>query len=109
MYKLYVYVPTEYKERVKEALFSAGAGVLGNYDCCSWEVRGCGQFRPGSGSAPFLGETDRLEVVEEYRVETLVAQEHVATVMEALFESHPYEEPAYEFVRILQKDDLIQE
>ena len=55
MYQLYFYVPESHKEMVKEACFGAGAGTIGEYSRCSWEVKGSGQFLPGDASTPFLG------------------------------------------------------
>ena len=63
MYKLCVYIPEAQLESVKRALFDAGAGRIGNYSDCCWQVLGSGQFRPGEGSDPFLGDRDRLETL----------------------------------------------
>ena len=85
---------------MKLAVFAAGAGRLGNYDCCSWQVLGQGQFRPLSGSQPFIGEHGALEQVEEYRVEMVCADECLDDAIAALRDAHPYEEPAFDYVRI---------
>ncbi len=69
MYKLVIFIPEEAKERVKGAMFSEGAGKIGNYDCCSFELKGEGQFRALKGSNPHIGEQGKLEKVVEYRVE----------------------------------------
>lgn len=100
MYKLTVYIPEAHLEQVKEALFGAGAGRYAAYDCCCWQVLGKGQFRPLAGSEPFIGQTGVVERVPEYRVEMICADEAVAAVSAALRASHPYEEPAFDFVRI---------
>ena len=70
-YKLVFFVPESHKETVKTALFSKGAGQYQGYDCCAWETLGQGQFRPLEGSQPFLGQTNEIEKVDEYRVEML--------------------------------------
>ena len=67
MYKLSFFVPLPYAERVKSAVFLTGAGQVGSYDQCSWETVGSGQFRPLSGSDPFVGKTDELQKVEELK------------------------------------------
>ncbi len=100
MYKLTVYIPEAHLEPVKEALFAAGAGRYAAYDRCCWEVLGKGQFRPLAGSDPFIGRLGVVERVPEYRVEMICADEAVAAVTAALRDSHPYEEPAFDFVRI---------
>jgi len=100
VYKLCFYVPESHLEAVKEAVFAAGAGHVGRYDRCCWQVAGTGQFRPLPGSQPFLGEPGRLESVLEYRVEMVCADERIAEAVSALRRAHPYEEPAYDVWRL---------
>lgn len=100
-YKLVIFVPEEAIEAVKQAIFNAGAGRLGHYDSCSWQVLGEGQFRPLAGSQPYMGELDAVERVAEYRLETLVAEQDLAAVVAALKQAHPYEEPAFEVVQLV--------
>jgi len=96
MYKLAFFVPPSHVEQVKSALFAAGAGRIGAYDSCSWQVLGQGQFRPLDGSQPFIGQTGQIEQVEEWKVELVVADELIREAVAALKSSHPYETPAYE-------------
>lgn len=100
MYKLCVYVPESHLEAVKQALFGAGAGRIGDYDSCCWQVAGQGQFRPLAGSSPFIGQTGQVETVAEFRVELVCADEHIADAVAALKKAHPYEEPAYQVWRL---------
>lgn len=100
MYKLTVYIPESHLASVKEALFGAGAGRYAAYDRCCWQVLGEGQFRPLAGSDPFLGQVGVDERVAEYRVEMLCPGACVSAVTQALRSAHPYEEPAFDFVRI---------
>lgn len=100
MFKLVVFIPETHLDVVKNAMFSAGAGRIGQYAQCSWQVLGQGQFRPMAGSSPFLGETDQLEVVSEYRVEMVCADDYVDATIIAMKEAHPYEEPAYDVIRL---------
>ena len=99
MFKVVVYIPEFSVADVKSALFEAGAGRLGNYDCCSWQVLGEGQFRPLAGSKPYLGTEGEVETVSEWRLEVLVHEDVLSEVITALKKSHPYEEPAYEVYR----------
>lgn len=99
--KLVVYVPATHLAAVKDAIFAAGAGRVGHYDRCAWEVLGQGQFRPLAGATPFLGAVGRDEQVSEYRVETVLQEADLATVIAALRAAHPYETPAYDVVRLL--------
>ncbi|HGM5579626.1 TPA: divalent cation tolerance protein CutA [Pseudomonas putida] len=96
MHKLAFFVPASHVEVVKAAVFAAGGGRIGDYDHCAWQTLGQGQFRPMDGSQPFLGQVGQVEVVEEWKVELVVADERVPQVVAALKQSHPYETPAYE-------------
>lgn len=96
MYKLCFYVPESHLESVKQAVFEAGAGAIGEYRDCCWQVKGQGQFRPMAGSQPFLGEQGVLERVEEYRVEMVCADDRIRQAVAALRCAHPYEEPAFD-------------
>ncbi|MFP5386293.1 MAG: NGG1p interacting factor NIF3 [Bacteriovoracia bacterium] len=95
MFHIAFYVPSKEAEKVKEKMFQAGAGKLGNYDKCSFESRGIGQFRPLAGSTPFIGNEGTVEQVEELKVEMICKKEFLEDVIAALKESHPYETPAY--------------
>lgn len=95
MYTLVFFVPSEDKEKVKEACFSAGAGQYDGYDQCCFELNGTGQFRPLQGSNPHIGQHNQLEYVQETRVEMIVKPEFTKQVLNALVKSHPYEVPAY--------------
>jgi hypothetical protein len=99
VYKLCVYIPEANLEDVKRALFDAGAGRIGMYSDCCWQVLGSGQFRPGEGSQPFVGSIGEVEQVPEYRVEMVCADDVVDVVIAALRASHPYEEPAFDLIR----------
>ena len=101
MYKLTVFIPDAALEQVKSALFAAGAGTIGNYEQCCWQVQGSGQFMPLAGSQPNIGAQDTLESVEEWRVEMVVATAHIKQVIEALKQAHPYETPAYDVIEVL--------
>uniref|UniRef100_A0A7C1WQM5 NGG1p interacting factor NIF3 n=1 Tax=Pseudomonas graminis TaxID=158627 RepID=A0A7C1WQM5_9PSED len=96
MYKLAFFVPPSHVEQVKNALFAAGAGRIGAYDCCSWQVLGHGQFRPLDGSQPFIGQAGKVEQVQEWKVELVVSDELIRQAVAALKDSHPYEVPAYD-------------
>ena len=101
MYKLVIFVPEQHAELLKQALFDAGAGRVGGYDYCCWQTLGEGQFRPLAGSTPFLGSAGQLEKITEYRLEMVLADEVVETVIEAVYRAHPYEEPAYDCWRLV--------
>ncbi len=96
MHKLVFFVPVSHVDVVKQAVFDAGAGRIGNYEHCSWQVLGEGQFRPMDGSSPFVGCLGEMAQVEEYRVEMVCADELLQEAVRALLAAHPYEEPAYD-------------
>ena len=100
MYRISFYVPEGEAERVKAAIFAAGAGKMGNYECCCWETSGKGQFRPLPGSRPAVGRIGEMERVDELKIETVCAEGVIGDVIGALIEAHPYKEPAYGFWEI---------
>ena len=100
MFKLCFFVPDSHLEAVKTALFQAGAGRIGRYDQCCWQVLGHGQFRPLPGSDPHIGNTGALERLEEWKVELVVEAHRIQAAVAALKATHPYETPAYEVYRL---------
>ncbi len=96
MFKICVYVPENSVEKVKQALFEAGAGRIGNYDSCCWQTAGSGQFRPLEGSNPAIGSFNEVEHVSELKIELVCADDLVKPAIQAMRLAHPYEEPAYD-------------
>ncbi len=106
MYILVVYVPADYLDQVKRAVFAAGAGMLGDYGECSWETEGVGQFRSLEGSSPFIGSQGELSKVPEIRLEMTVREGYERAVLQSMRKAHPYEEPAYHLYKGLTINDL---
>lgn len=96
MYKICVYVPENSVENVKQALFDAGAGRIGNYDSCCWQTDGIGQFRPLENSNPAIGSLNEVELVREVKIELVCDDGLVKAAILAMRDSHPYEEPAFD-------------
>lgn len=94
--KWVVYVPAENADAVREAMFAAGAGHIGDYSHCSWSVTGTGQFLPQEGASPAIGEVGSIERVAEDRVEMVAPARLRGHVLAALRGAHPYEEPAFD-------------
>ncbi|GIP39628.1 GTP cyclohydrolase 1 type 2 [Paenibacillus sp. J31TS4] len=94
--KLVVFVPETHHERMLDALFGAGAGAIGGYSHCSFNLPGTGTFLPGEGTNPFLGTKGKLEKAAEVRVETIVTERDEKRVIQAMRKAHPYEEVAYD-------------
>ncbi len=94
--KLVVFVPPEALEAVRDALFAAGAGRIGEYERCSWYTQGTGTFLGGAGTEPAVGERGVEEHVPELRLETVFPEERQDEIVAALRRAHPYEEPAFD-------------
>jgi hypothetical protein len=100
MHKIVVFVPDGHQEKVKTAMFAAGGGKIGAYDCCSFELQGAGQFRALEGSNPFLGKHGEVETVTELRVEMVCEDHCLKDVLQAMKKNHPYETPAFDVIKL---------
>ncbi|HLP04677.1 MAG TPA: Nif3-like dinuclear metal center hexameric protein [Paludibacter sp.] len=96
--KLVTFVPQLHSYTVREALFQAGAGHIGNYDSCSFNAEGTGTFRANELANPFVGEIDKLHSEPELRIEVVLPDHLKQDVVAALLKVHPYEEPAYDLI-----------
>lgn len=94
--KLVTFVPESHAEIVREALFTAGCGHIGNYDSCSYSTKGEGTFRAGEGTNPFCGKVGELHREAEVRIETILPSYKKSAAVKALINAHPYEEPAFD-------------
>jgi len=101
LYKLAVYVPEGYEDKVREAMTDAGAGHIGNYRCCTFNIKGQGTFMPLKGSSPFIGSNDKLEHVREVKIETVISSNKLPFILEKMLQAHPYEEVAYDVYPLL--------
>ncbi|WP_419873867.1 Nif3-like dinuclear metal center hexameric protein [Candidatus Pristimantibacillus sp. PTI5] len=96
LYKLVVFVPESHHEQVLEAIWRAGAGEIGNYSNCSFNIKGTGTFVPGAGTNPYIGAEGKLEHAAEIRIETIVPHSIHRKTVQAMLKAHPYEEVAYD-------------
>ena len=103
--KLVTYIPENYLDKVRDAVFNAGAGVIGKYDCCAFTAEGTGSFRGGEDAKPFVGKKGKLHFEKEARFETIMLSHLKDKVIEALISSHPYEEVAYD-IYALENDNV---
>jgi len=99
-YKLVIYVPVNAIAKVSNAVFAAGAGWIGNYSRCSFNTPGIGTFLPLEGSKPYIGKKGKVERVPEIRFETIVPAEKIDSVLSAMKQAHPYEEPAFDVFKM---------
>lgn len=100
IYKLITYVPHAFAKALKEALFEAGAGHIGNYDQCSFSVAGDGTYRAGQDSNPFKGEKGEQHTEKETQLHLTFQKEHKSNILQTLFKIHPYEEVAHELMQL---------
>nr|WP_293302549.1 Nif3-like dinuclear metal center hexameric protein [Allomuricauda sp.] len=98
--KLTTYAPLEDVEKVKSALFKAGAGEIGKYSNCSFSMEGVGSFKAGTNASPSVGEVGELHLEKEVQINVIYSFEKESNLLKALFGAHPYEEVAYEIVAL---------
>jgi dinuclear metal center YbgI/SA1388 family protein len=98
--KIAFFVPQSHQGIVQDALFAAGCGKLGKYEKCAYQLEGHGCFMPTKAADPFIGQPGRMEFVEETRVEMVFPAARQRKVIEALYASHPYEEPAFDIYKL---------
>ena len=105
--KLAVYVPASHTDAVRDALFAAGCGEIGNYGSCSYNVEGFGTFKANEGCNPFCGNIGELHRENETRIETIMPSYIKGRVIKALLNAHPYEEPAYDIYPVKNSWDAV--
>jgi dinuclear metal center YbgI/SA1388 family protein len=98
--KWVVFVPAENADTVREAMFAAGAGRIGDYSHCSWSATGTGQFLPHDGASPAIGSVGTVEHVSEDRVEIIAPSRLRSHLLAAMRAAHPYEEPAFDVIAL---------
>src|SRR5699024_10662152 len=101
--KLIVFVPVTHANKVRNALSEAGAGHIGNYSHCTFQTQGEGTFMPLEGTDPFSGTKNELSIVDELKIETIVREEDLQKVINAMKRTHPYEEVAYDLYPLKNK------
>ncbi len=98
--KIAFFIPQSYSLKVQNALFAVGCGKLGNYENCAYRMNGQGSFKPMTSAEPFIGEIDKMEYVDEERVEMVFPSYLQKKVIETLYQHHPYEEPAFDIFKL---------
>ena len=102
--KIFVTIPPENVEEVRKAVCEAGAGVIGDYTYCTSSTKSIGTFMPNDNANPYIGENNKLEFVEEEKLEFVCDIDHVRKVISKLREVHPYEEPAIDIVPLIDEN-----
>lgn len=101
--KLVTFAPTEHAVQVRDALFDAGAGAIGNYDRCSYTCSGTGSFRGNEHTDPFVGKKGEVHLEQEERIEVIMPSYLSGKVITAMKSAHPYEEVAYDLYPLLNE------
>jgi dinuclear metal center YbgI/SA1388 family protein len=107
LYKLVVYTPLDYEEKVRDAIFDIGAGTVGNYSSTSFNVKGEGTFRAEDKANPFIGKKGELHKEQEVRIEMIIPSYKIKRVEQIIKQVHPYEEPAYDIISIKKADSTV--
>ena len=105
--KLVYFVPVDYAEKTKSAVFDAGAGQIGDYDLVSFNIEGKGSFRAGENANPFVGDKGKVHIEDEIRVEVILPKYLKNRVVDALIKNHPYEEVAYDLYPLDNRFDRV--
>ena len=105
--KIFVTVPTENTQEVRNAVCNAGAGIIGEYSYCTTCVKSLGTFIPNVNAKPYIGEHNKLEFVEEDKLEVVCDIKNAKPVISELRKVHPYEEPAIDIVPLIDEDSLV--
>ncbi len=104
--KIVVTIPVDNVDEVRNAICNEGAGVIGNYTHCSMSTKCVGTFKPNDSANPYIGEKNKLEFVEEEKLEVVCDIDKVKNVISKLREVHPYEEPAIDIIPLLNESDF---
>ena len=104
--KIIVTIPVENVAEVRNAVCEAGAGIIGNYTYCSMSTKCTGTFKPTDNANPYIGEKNKIEFVEEEKLEVVCDANNVKNVLSKLREVHPYEEPAIDIIPLLDGDSF---
>lgn len=105
LFKIAVFVPVEHKQAVMAAFNQTGAGYIGNYSDCTFQTEGQGTFKPLEGTNPFIGSKNKLVKTDEVKLETIVPESILSTVVNAMIQAHPYEEVAYDIYPLVNEGD----
>lgn len=105
--KIVTFCPASHAEVVKQAIFDAGAGQIGNYDCCSFNTEGIGTFKALEDASPFVGESGKIHTENEIRIETIAPEYLTKKIISALLKAHPYEEVAYDIFALKNESKYV--
>ena len=104
--KIIVMVPTENTQELRDAICTVGAGIIGNYSYCTTSTKSIGTFKPSKNANPYIGEKDKIEFVEEEKLEVVCDINITKRILKRIREVHPYEEPEIDIIPLISEEDL---
>ena len=104
--EIIVTMPKEHVEKIRTAICAAGAGVMGKYTFCTISTNIVGTFIPSDDASPYIGESNKLEFVEETKLEVICDVDKVKDVLDIIHQVHPYEEPGIDIIPLLSPEDF---
>lgn len=104
--KIVTFVPIDHADAVRDAMGSAGAGVIGKYRYCSFSVTGTGRYIPSKDASPYIGQANQLEATPEERIEVVCEHHDAKEIIRALRASHPYEEVALDIYELVYESEI---
>lgn len=104
--KIIVFVPLTHSNQAREAVGKAGGGIIGNYEYCSFSSRGIGRFKPNNKAKPHIGKSNKLESVEEERIEFVCPKSKAKSIIREIRKVHPYEELALDIYQLINEKSL---
>ncbi len=104
--KIVVFVPLTHTDKVRKAMGEAGAGIMGNYEHCSFSSKGIGRFKPNDKAKPHIGKANQLEEVEEEKIEVVCPKNKAKEIIKTIKKVHPYEEVALDIYPLINDDEL---
>ena len=105
--KIVTMIPRDCVDKVRNSICSIGAGIIGNYSYCTTSTKCTGTFKPNSKANPYIGEKEKIEFVEEEKLEIICDKNKVKEVILKIKETHPYEEPEIDIIPLLEESDFI--
>lgn len=104
--KIVVFVPLTHTDKIREVIGKNGGGIIGNYDYCSFSSRGMGRFKPNEKASPHIGKANKLEEVEEERIEFLCPRNKARMIIDKIKKAHPYDEVAMDIYPLINEEEL---
>ena len=104
--KIIVFVPLTHTDKVRKAIWDAEGGIIGNYTHCTFSSLGTGTFKPNEKAKPHIGQANKIEAVEEERIEFICPKNKAKSIIQSIKSAHPYEEVALDIYPLLDEKDL---